>query len=109
SDVWPSDLVAHSIDSFARDALPHKISIRVLGGGKQKIGDPVRKYPVDLLRHGSVEGTEAGFHMANPDQQFGTNQSCSQGGVHISIDQHQVGCATEDDRLEPVHDVCRLP
>jgi len=60
--------VAHTIDFGARDALAAKISIRILGVSKQKIGDPVCDEPVDLFRHGSVEGTEARFYMANWDQ-----------------------------------------
>ena len=84
---------------------PRQIPVSVFRRSKQQIGELVGDQPVDLFRHGAVEGTQSRFHVSHPDQQFGADQRRSNGGVDIAVDQHQVGLAFQDDRFKPGHDL----
>jgi len=72
------------------DSLGVEVFIRVGRGREPEIRKLIGEDPVDLFRHGAVAGPETGLHVRYADPDLRTNQRCSHGRIHISIDDNPV-------------------
>ena len=57
--------IPYPMNFFRRNSFPFQIYVGIFRRCKQEIRELVCHQPVDLFRHGSIKGTQAGFHMSN--------------------------------------------
>lgn len=100
--------IADEMNSFLGNAFAKEIDFTVLGRREQNIGEAVGHNPVDFLRHGSIEGPQSGLNVTDRNQQLRADESRSNSGIHVAINQSDIGLAFQNDGLEPEHDLRRL-
>ena len=72
------------------EAFPHEIPVAGFRGREENGGELVADDAVHLLRHGHVEGTEAGFHMEDRDMDLGSGHRAGQGGIGVAVQEDTV-------------------
>ena len=70
-------------------------------GHEEQAGEAVDEHPVQLLRHGAVEGAQAGLDVGDGHEQLSRCQSARERRVRVAVDQHGVGLLLDDGRLDP--------
>jgi hypothetical protein len=87
------------------DSLGVEVFIRVGRGREPEIRKLIGEDPVDLFRHGAVAGPETGLHVRYADPDLRTNQRCSHGRIHISIDDNPVRLTLTTHRFQASHNL----
>jgi hypothetical protein len=96
--------IADKEDSLLGNSFGPQIASCVLTGREEIIRDLVGHEPIDLLRHGPVEASQAGFDMGYKDGQFGGDEGAGCGRVDVADDDDQIGLLFEAHSFEFDHD-----
>ena len=76
---------------------------------EEQIGKNVGHLAVDLFRHAGVETAQSRFDVGQADAQLGCGDRCRERGIDVSHDQDHIRLRLDQHRLEPFHDLGRLP
>ena len=85
--------IADAMDFRGIDSLIQQVLVRICGRRKEKTRELVGYQTVDLFGHAAVAGAKTSFNMPDGDQQFGTDYGGSHCGIHVSVNQNEIGFA----------------
>src|SRR5438445_596657 len=92
------DEVDAAVDPFLREVVHRR-----LRGTEEERREVVRHDPVDLLRHGSVEGPEARLDVPERPAHLRGDERAREGRVRVSVHEDQVGLLALEDVFKPAH------
>ena len=75
------------------DSLIEQVLVRICRRRKEKHRELVGYQTIDFFGHAAVAGAKTSFNMPDGDQQFGTDYSRGHCGVHVSVNQNEIGFA----------------
>ena len=101
--------VADEIDALAMLAFAYQIFDGVFFGDEEIVGKRVGDDAIDFFGHGAIAAAQAGFHMHHGDEEFGGGERGGHRGIDVADDQHAIGFAFEDDRLDLAQNFRSLP
>ena len=96
------------MNAFPGNPFSKEILIGVLGRREKQIRHLIGQQAINFLRHCAVERSQSGFNMRYGQMQFATDQSGCKCGIHIAIDNDEVGFFVNYDLLESQHDTAGL-
>src|SRR6267142_5344993 len=100
--------VADEVDLVLADPLAEEVLTSTLLRDEQKLRDRIGQQSVDLFRHGSIVTAEPGLDVGHRNLELRGRDRCRQRRVHVTHHEDHVGALTFQDRLESLHDLCRL-
>src|SRR5215471_2186527 len=96
--------IADEVNSRLRNAFAEQVLVAVFGRSEEEIRQTIGEQAVDLLGHRVVARTESGFDVAYRYSELRADEGGGQSGVHIAVDEDEMGLTLDHDRLECGHD-----
>ena len=90
------------------DAFGLEVRGGVPGRQEQQIRQPIRHDAIDLLGHGPVATAQPGLHVTDAHLELRGHERGGNGGVHVTIRQHEIRLDLDDHGLEALHHRSRL-
>ena len=100
--------IADEIDALREHALRQQVAGRIPGRDEQQIGQPISHDAVDLLGHGPIAAAQPRFHVPDAQAELCRDQSGRQRGIHVAVDEDDVGTQLHEQWLKPLHHRRRL-